>query len=84
MLWEPAPNDNSLESSTPLGFRSEILPGDDSEDPDPCVRVFYPNETSNNYIQVLVSEVHVCQEKKVYVTGLDYWTEGKYACKSYT
>ena len=58
--WVPASIDNS---DTPLGFRLEALPGDDSADPDPCVRVFYDNPTSNNYVQVLVSETQICQEK---------------------
>jgi len=61
--WVPAPIQTDPDSlidpnSTPLGFRTLNLPGDDSGQPGPCVRVFYDNPTSINNIYIPVRETH--------------------------
>ena len=59
--WTTAANETNPESlnrpnGTPLGFRQLMLPATIYDIPPPCVRVFYGNPTSNNYIFIAVSE----------------------------
>jgi len=61
--WVPAPIQTDPDSltdpnSTPLGFRTLVLPGDDSGLPGPCLRVFYDNPTRINNIWIPVRETH--------------------------
>ena len=65
--WVPAPIQTDPDSlidpnSTPLGFRSLVLPGDDSGLPGPCVRVFYDNPTRINNIYIPVRETHTLRD----------------------